>query len=408
MATIPLTLKTPHDQQARFITSPAKRKVIRAGRRGGKTTGVAILALRTFLEGRRVLYAVPTQDQADTFWHEIKTALLPAIDAKAVVKNETRRYIERPGSRQRIRCKTAFNADSLRGDYADLLILDEYMLMHESTWQDVGAPMLLDNDGDAVFIYTPPSRRTRHLSRADDPRHAAKLYASAAADTSGRWDAFHFTSRDNPHISQAAVAELAADMSSQSIRQEIDAEDLDDVPGALWNRAGLDGSRVSRVPEMTAIAVGVDPTGSTGGDACGIVVVGKGDNGHGYVLEDCTLNGSPGRWATQAVAAYQRWQANTIVAESNFGGDMVAHTIQTVDGAPFVTLVHASRGKLVRADPIAALSEHGRFHLAGVFTELEDEMVTFDGSGKSPNRLDAMVFAAVELGLHIAPSQGIW
>jgi phage terminase large subunit-like protein len=166
--------------------------------------------------------------------------------------------------------------------------------------------------------------------------------------------------------------------------------------------------RVSKVPELVSITVGVDPTGSAGGDACGIVVVGKGDDGHGYVLEDCTLNGSPGRWATQAVAAYQRWQANTIVAESNFGGEMVAHTIQTIDGAPFVSLVHASRGKLVRADPIAALSEHGRFHLAGVFPELEDELCSYDGTGNSPNRLDAMVFAAVDLGLHIAPSQGIW
>jgi hypothetical protein len=382
--------------------------VIRAGRRGGKTTGVAILALTAFCAGRRVLYAVPTQDQADTFWHEIKTALQGALDSGVLVKNETRRYIERPRTRQRIRCKTAFNADSLRGDYADLLILDEYMLMHESTWQDVGAPMLLDNDGDAVFIYTPPSRRTRHLSRADDPRHASKLYARAAADESGRWAAFHFTSRDNPHISQAAVAELAGDMTAQSIRQEIEAEDLDDVPGALWTRETIDTYRVSKVPELVSITVGVDPTGSAGGDACGIVVVGKGDDGHGYVLEDCTLNGSPGRWATQAVAAYQRWQANTIVAESNFGGEMVAHTIQTIDGAPFVSLVHASRGKLVRADPIAALSEHGRFHLAGVFPELEDELCSYDGTGNSPNRLDAMVFAAVDLGLHIAPSQGIW
>jgi hypothetical protein len=394
--------------QAAFIEHPAKRKVIRAGRRGGKTTGIAIHAVRSFVAGRRVLYGVPTQDQADKFWYEVKLALAPAIEAGSVIKNETRRYIEEPGTERRLRCKTAFNADTLRGDYADLLILDEFQMMHESTWEDVGAPMLLDNDGDAVFIYTPPSRRTRHLSRADDPRHASKLYKHAEADTSGRWQTFHFTSRENPHISAAAIEALASDMMQATIRQEIDAEDEDDVPGALWTRAQIDASRATVLPEMTSITVGVDPTGSTTGDACGIVVVGKGNDGHGYVLEDVTIQGSPARWAGQAVAAYNRWHANRIVAESNFGGDMVAHTIQTVPGAPFVTLVHASRGKLVRADPIAALSERGRFHMAGVFDALETELTSYDGTGKSPNRLDAMVFAAVDLGLHIAPSQGIW
>lgn len=392
-------MKTPHDEQARFIDSPAKRKIIRAGRRGGKTTGVALLAIQAFQAGRRVLYGVPTQDQADKFWYEIKTAFQPAIDAGIVVKNETRRYVEVPGTERRLRCKTAYNADTFRGDYADVLILDEFMLMHESTWEDVGAPMLLDNDGDAVFIYTPPSRRTRHLSRADDPRHAAKLYARAAADESGRWAAFHFTSRDNPYISQAAVAELAADMTQQSIRQEIDADELDDVPGALWTRALLESTRVSTVPELRRVVVAVDPSGSAGGDACGIVVCGKSVDGHGYVLDDVTIQGSPATWAHQAVAAYHRHKADRMVAESNFGGEMVRTTLQTIAGAPAVQLVSASRGKVVRAEPIAALFEHGRAHLCGTFAALEDELTSYDGTGASPNRLDALVWAITELRL---------
>jgi hypothetical protein len=356
--------------------------------------------------GRRVLYAVPTQDQADKFWYEVKQALGPAIDAGQLIKNETRRYIEEAGTERRLRCKTAFNADTLRGDYADLLILDEFQMMHESVWDQVGAPMLLDNDGDAVFIYTPPSRRTRHLSRADDKHHAAKLFQHAEQDATERWATFHFTSRSNPHISMAAIDALSADMLQATIRQEIEALDEDEVEGALWKRAEIDHYRVSRVPEMIGITVGVDPTGSATGDACGIVVVGKGVDGQGYVLEDCTVNGSPARWAGQAVAAYHRWQANRIVAEGNYGGDMVAHTLQMIPGAPFVELVHASRGKLVRADPIAALSERGGFHMAGVFDDLEDELVSYDGTGKSPNRLDAMVFAAVDLNLHI-PSDSL-
>lgn len=382
--------------------------MIRAGRRGGKTTGVAILAVTAFCAGKRVLYGVPTQDQADKFWYEVKQALAEALEAGELVRNETRRLIEVPGTEQRIRCKTAFNADSLRGDYADLLILDEYALMHEGAWTDVGAPMLLDNDGDAVFIYTPPSRRTRHLSRADDPRHASKLYARAAADTSGRWATFHFTSRDNPHISQQAVAELAADMTQASIRQEIDALDTDEVPGALWTRANLDATRVSHAPDLNRIVVAVDPSGSSGGDACGIVVVGRGVDGHGYVLDDVTIQGSPRTWAHQAVSAYHRWKADRLVAESNFGGEMVSTTIQTVDGAPSVTLIHASRGKIPRAEPIAALYENLRVHHVGTFTDLEDEQCSYDGTGTSPNRLDAAVWALTELGLTYPSSQGIW
>jgi hypothetical protein len=387
----------------------AKRKVIRAGRRGGKTTGVAILAALAFLDGKRVLYAVPTQDQADKFWYEITSTFAVALERGLYKKNETRRYLEKVGSENRIRCKTAFNSDTLRGDYADLLILDEYMLMHESTWQDVGAPMLLDNDGDAVFIYTPPSRRTRHLSRADDPRHAAKLYAKAAADESGRWAAFHFTSRDNPHISQDAVAELAADMTMQSMRQEIEAEDLDDVPGALWTRQLLEDTRVSAHPALERIVIGVDPSGSITGDACGIVAAGRGVDGHGYILLDATVNGrTPAQWANKTVALYHELAANVIVAEANFGGDMVAHTIQTVEDAPFVELIHSSRGKLVRADPIAAFFEHRRCHIVGALPALEDELASYDGTGASPNRLDAMVFACNALSLTVSSSPGVW
>lgn len=382
--------------------------MIRAGRRGGKTTGVAILAALAFLDGKRVLYGVPTQDQADKFWYEITSTFAVAIARGLYKKNETRRYLEKVGSENRIRCKTAFNADSLRGDYADLLILDEYHLMHEGAWTDVGAPMLLDNDGDAVFIYTPPSRRTRHLSRADDPRHASKLFAKAAEDQSGRWATFHFTSRDNPHISQAAVAELAADMTVSSIRQEIDALDLDDVPGALWTRKTLDDTRVSHAPDLVRIVVGVDPSGSSGGDACGIIAAGKGVDGHGYVLDDATIQASPHGWAYQSVAAFHRLKADRMVAESNFGGEMVSTTIQTIDGAPFVHLVSASRGKIVRAEPAAAHFEQQRCHIVGSMAALEDELCSYDGTGKSPNRLDAMVWALTELGLQYPSSAGIW
>lgn len=222
---VKVRLPQPHPHQLAFIDHPAKRKVIRAGRRGGKTVGSAIMAVMTFLKGKRVLYAAPTGEQTDRFWFEVKQALAPLVQIGAFKQNESERFIEVPGTEKRIRAKTAWNADTLRGDYADLLILDEWQLTNEDAWEIVGAPMLLDNNGDAVFIYTPPSLRSAGVSKAHDPRHAAKMFKAAQADTTGRWAAFHFTSHDNPYISQEALSELMQDMSKASYRQEILAED---------------------------------------------------------------------------------------------------------------------------------------------------------------------------------------
>lgn len=223
--TIQIVLPVPHARQLEFIVSRAKRKIIRAGRRGGKTVGAAILGVEAFVAGKRVLYAAPTSEQVGKFWFEIKLALSPLITAGLFRQNESENYIERPDTENRIKCKTAWNADTLRGDFADLLLLDEWQLMDEDTWEVVGVPMLLDRNGDAVFVYTPPSLRSAGVSKAHDPRHAAKMFKTALADTSGRWAAFHFTSHDNPYISQKALSELIQDMSKTSYRQEILAED---------------------------------------------------------------------------------------------------------------------------------------------------------------------------------------
>lgn len=393
-------LRRPHPRQQEFLDSPAKRVIVRAGRRGGKTTGMGIKAVQAFLNERRVLYAAPTEDQIASFWWEVKRALAEPIDAGVFVKNETLHTIELPGTKQRIRAKTAWNADTLRGDYADLLIIDEWQLMDEDAWELVGAPMLLDNDGDAVFIYTPPSLRSRSVSKARDPRHAAKMYKRAESDELGRWQAFTFTSHDNPHISKEALAQLSSDMSSLAIRQEIGAEDIDEVPGALWTNDLIERERVREVPPMKRVVVGVDPSG--GGDDIGIVGAGVGYDEHGYTLADRSQPGhlGPRNWAKAAVDLYYELEADRIVAEKNFGGDMVLSTIRTVDPTVPVKLVHASRGKAQRAEPVASLAEDGREHHAGDFPEMEVEMTSWaPGDSWSPNRMDAKVWALTELML---------
>lgn len=388
----------------------AKRIIVRAGRRGGKTVGTSIVAVNRFLAGGRVLYGAPTQDQVQAFWREVTRALDAPIRANVFQKNETLHTITLRGTEQRIRAKTCWNADTLRGDYADLLILDEWQLMNEDAWGLVGAPMLIDRDGDAIFIYTPPSLHSRSVSKANDPQHAAKLFRKHQNDPTGRWKTFHWTSRDNGYISQAAVDELAADMTALAYRMEIEAEDVTEAPGALWKRDTIEKHRQRKAqPEqMERIVVGVDPSGSSDGDECGIVGAGKLGAGF-YLLADESLQGSPRQWACAAVNLFHQLAADCIVAEKNYGGEMVEVTIHTVDPNVPVKLVNATRGKAVRAEPVSALYEKGNGHHVGEFPKLEDELCLWVPGDKSPNRMDALVWAATDLMFGPAqPSQYVF
>ena len=400
-----VVLPEPHGKQIEFLRSTAKRKVIRAGRRGGKTYGASIYAVEKFLEGKRVLYATPTQEQVDRFWYLVCEALREPIEAGIFYKNETKHLIELAGTEQRIRAKTAWNSDTLRGDFADELILDEFQLMNEDTWGVVGAPMLMDNNGNAIFIYTPPSLQSRSVTKANDPQHAAKLFKKAAADTTGRWQAFHFSTYDNPYIDKTVIDDLANDMSSIAYRMEIMAEDIDEAPGALWKRANIEKYRVDKSPQLKRIVVAIDPSGSdkTTSDEAGIIIAGIDKNGDGYILEDLSGIYSPNAWAHRAISAYYEWDADRIVAEKNYGGDMVATVIRNMSPEVSYKDVTASRGKYLRAETIAAFYERGKVHHVGRYNKLEDEMCLWLPGDKSPNRMDALVWALTDL---MAQSKG--
>jgi phage terminase large subunit-like protein len=198
-------------------------------------------------------------------------------------------------------------------------------------------------------------------------------------------------------------------------RQELDAEILDDNPGALWTRANIEKNRVREVPDLKCIVVGVDPqvgdpekakaADKTDDEAAetGIVVAGvtEGRDPHAYVLEDATCSGSPHEWGSAAVTAYHKNKANWIIAEANNGGAMVEYVIGTVarDGGQRVPiiLVHASRGKQTRAEPVSALYEQNKVHHVGCFPELEDQMCEWVPGMKSPDRMDALVWALTRL-----------
>ncbi len=189
-------------------------------------------------------------------------------------------------------------------------------------------------------------------------------------------------------------------------RQELDGELIEDRPDALWRREMIEAMRVAVAPAREAlrrVVVAIDPpAGGADADACGIVGCGLGEDGSAFVLADLSLRGAaPAEWAARAAALYRRLEADALVAEVNQGGDMVAEVVRGVDPAIPVTAVRATRGKWLRAEPVAVLYRQGRVRHAGSFPELEDEMCDFgpDGlsQGRSPDRLDALVWALTAL-----------
>jgi predicted phage terminase large subunit-like protein len=210
------------------------------------------------------------------------------------------------------------------------------------------------------------------------------------------------TFENEANLAPAALAQLRDRYEGSRIgRQELYAEVLDDVPGALWQRAQIDNLRVRTHPDLQRVVVAIDPAVTSGeeSDETGIVVVGKGVDGHGYVLADRTCRLSPDGWAQRAIRAYDEFNGDRIIAEVNNGGDLVERVIRVQGGHYPYRAVRASHGKATRAEPIAALYEQGRVHHVGSFPDLEDQQCAYtpDGYDGSPDRVDALVWALSEL-----------
>ena len=179
-------------------------------------------------------------------------------------------------------------------------------------------------------------------------------------------------------------------------RQELMAEILEDVEGALWNMRLIDNNRTKKVPELIRIAVAIDPavTSTKESDETGIIIGGKSRDDHFYILEDLSGIYTPQNWAIKSLDAYNRWKADRIIAEVNNGGDLVETVIRNIDKNASYTKVNASRGKIRRAEPVEALYEQKRVHHVGFFPKLEDQMTTYTGDPReeSPDRMDALVW----------------
>ena len=291
---------------------------------------------------------------------------------------------------------SAEEPERLRGPQHDGAWADELgAWKHEATWDMLMLGLRLGADPRALVTTTPrPTKLVRSL-------------LSAASTITTRGSTYDNRANLAPSFFNSIITRYEG---TRMGRQELMGELIDDVPGALWTLSLLDGLRVPAAPDLARIIVAVDPAVTSGAesDETGIVVAGIGADGHGYVLADRSCRMSPDGWARRAAQAYHEYQADRLIVEDNQGGEMVAFLLGTVDATVPIKRIRASRGKRLRAEPVAALYEQGRVHHVGVYPDLEDQMASFTGDGgEHDDRVDALVHALTEVMLDTA-GPGIW
>jgi len=278
------------------------------------------------------------------------------------------------------------NPEVLRGPQHEKAWVDELAKFRypQDTWDNLIFGMRLGDNPQIVVTTTPkPVRILKDL-----------IKAKSTSITKGS------TYENRENLAQVFLDVVLEKYEGTRLgRQELNAEMLEDNPGALWVRDWIEKNRTTKLPEMVRIVVAIDPavTSSKTSDETGIVVAGIDQERHGYVLEDITMRATPEQWARAAVTAYYKWNADRVVGEANNGGDMIETIIRGIDNNISYKKVWASRGKATRAEPISALYEQNKIHHAGYFALLEDELCEWEPGQPSPNRLDACVWAFTEL-----------
>lgn len=370
--------------------------LILAGRGFGKTRTGAEWVRESVKSYSLVNMIAATADDARDIMIEGESGILAICsDRERPVYQASKRRLEWPnGARSLI--FTADEPERLRGKQHMRLWADELAAWrYPEAWDQAMFGLRLGADPKAVVTTTPkPVEVVRRL-----------LSDSTVAVTRGS------TYDNRANLATAFFDQIIRRYEGTRMgRQELLAELLLDVPGALWTRETIERNRVPEAdaPSMLRIVVAVDPPGGSqaGNAEAGIVAAGKGTDGHGYVLRDVSEHLTPERWAARAVQVYRELKADLIIAERNFGGEMVEYTIRTIDPNVPVRMVSASRGKRLRAEPVAALDEQGKVHHVGAFQALEDQLCEWvpDSGDPSPDRLDARVWALTELCIdeHVA------
>ena len=366
--------------------------LILAGRGWGKTrTGAEDIAAYAMENPNRICGVVaPTGGDLRRVCFEGPSGLMKVIPPECILGYNKSSMEIKLWNGSVIQGYAAIEPDRLRGPQFHRLWADELAAWrYPETYDQMMFGLRLGKNPRLVITTTPrPTPLIMSLvKRADDDVHLTK----------------GSTFENYENLAESAIQQLKEKYEGTRLgRQELYADILDDTEGALWKHSEIERDRIQKadMPLFQRIIVGVDPavTNSENSDETGIVVCGIGQDGKYYVLEDASLKASPDTWARVAVESFFKHQADRIVAEVNNGGDLVERLIRTIDNTVPYTPVTASRGKIVRAEPIAALYEQRKVHHVGTLPELEDQMCSYTaGSKKSPDRLDALVWALTEL-----------
>ena len=368
--------------------------LIKAGRGFGKTRAGAETVRQWVADGRRYVNLIgATADDARDIMVQGESGILAVCPrGERPEYKPSQRKLVWPNGRESL-IFTADEPDRLRGKQHDALWCDEVAAWrYAESWDQAKFGLRLGSHPQAVLTTTPrPTKLIREIMA--DP---------ATVVTNGST----YDNRANlaPSFFSAVLKKYEG---TRLGRQEIAGEVLDDNPGALFKRADIDRARLLVAPQLERIVVAIDPaaTSAEGSDDTGMVVAGIATidgTTHGYILHDLTCHETPMGWAKVAVQAYHQHKADRIIGEANNGGDMIEAVIRAVDTNVSYRKVTATRGKAIRAEPVAALYEQGRIHHIGLLGPLEDELCEWDPadtSAASPNRLDAMVWAITDLML---------
>ena len=368
--------------------------LIKAGRGWGKTRAGSEAVRQWAAEGFDYINLIAaTADDARDIMVEGESGILAICPKRErPIYVPSKRRLEWPGGAKSL-IFTADEPDRLRGKQHQKLWADELASWRfAESWDQAKFGLRLGSLPQAIITTTPrPTRIVREI-----------MADAATVITSGR------TYENRANLAPSFFAAVLKKYEGTRIgRQEIDGEILDDNPGALWKRDDIDKYRVLKAPTLQRIVIAIDPaaTSSDSADDTGIVAAGIATvDGvqHGYILHDLTCHETPLGWARKAAAAYTELRADRIIGEANNGGDMIEGLIRTVDAQASYRKVTATRGKQVRAEPVASLYEQGRIHHVGSLPQLEDELCEWDPAdptARSPNRLDAMVWAITDLML---------
>jgi phage terminase large subunit-like protein len=384
-----------HKPGVRFIIVPA-------GRRFGKTKGIANASIEWILEGKTILWGDTISGNIDRY---VERYFKPELNKSEIdfSWSTQKKVLSLNMSGGYIDFRSADRPENWEGFGYDIILLNEagIILKNNYLYTNAVLPMLMDSPGSKLIaVGTPKGKETKN-----GKEHRYYSLYKRALEEDPAFQLFQYSSYGNPFLNKTDIKELEDEMQLMNpamVRQEIYGEFVEGAAGELWDEVIIERQRIKVCPDLKRITVNIDPaiSNNENSDETGITVTGTDSIGNGYVLDDESGKYSPDGWASIAIKLAEKWDADCIVAEKNQGGDMVKSVIRAKDGKIRIKLVTATKGKYVRAEPVYSLYEQGRIFHVGYHNKLEAQMCIFTSDLKnSPDRVDSLVWGFTELML---------